>query len=41
MVIEDYVHHDALRIGSMLLVNAASASSLALACIIAALRLGL
>ena len=40
VVIEDYVHNDALRIGSTLLVKAIAAL-LALACVIAVLRLGL
>lgn len=40
VVIEDYVHHDWLRIGSILLVKGL-AVLLALACIIATLRLGL
>ena len=40
VVIEDYVHNDALRIGSTLLVKAVAAL-LALACVIAVLRLGL
>jgi succinate dehydrogenase / fumarate reductase membrane anchor subunit len=40
VVIEDYVHNDALRIGSTLVVKAIAAL-LALACIIAVLRLGL
>ncbi len=40
VVIEDYVDNDALRIGSILLVKAVSLL-LALACIIAVLRLGL
>ena len=40
VVIEDYVHHDALRIGSILLVKGLSLL-LALACIVSVLRLGL
>ncbi len=40
MVIEDYVHDDRLRIGSILLVKGLSLL-LALACIVAVLRLGL
>ena len=40
VVIEDYVHHDWLRIGSVLLVKGLSVL-LALACIVAVLRLGL
>jgi succinate dehydrogenase / fumarate reductase membrane anchor subunit len=40
VVIEDYVHHDGLRIGSILLVKGLSLL-LALACIISVLRLGL
>ena len=40
VVIEDYVHNDAVRIGSTLLVKAIAAL-LALACVIAVLRLGL
>ena len=40
VVIEDYVHHDWLRIGSILLVKALCVL-LALACIVSALRLGL
>ena len=40
VVIEDYVHNDAVRIGSTLLVKAVAAL-LALACVIAVLRLGL
>jgi succinate dehydrogenase / fumarate reductase membrane anchor subunit len=40
VVIEDYVDHDWLRIGSILLVKGLSAL-LALACIVSALRLGL
>ena len=39
VVIEDYVHHDWLRIGSILLVKGLSVL-LALACIVSALRLG-
>ena len=40
VVIEDYVHHDWLRVGSILLVKALSLL-LALACIVSVLRLGL
>ena len=40
VVIEDYVHHDALRIGSILLVKGLSLL-LGLACIVSVLRLGL
>ncbi len=40
VVIEDYVHDDRLRIGSILLVKGLSLL-LALACIISVLRLGL
>jgi succinate dehydrogenase / fumarate reductase membrane anchor subunit len=40
VVIEDYVHHDWLRIGSILLVKGLSLL-LALACIVSVLRLGL
>ncbi|MEJ0017921.1 MAG: succinate dehydrogenase, hydrophobic membrane anchor protein [Acetobacteraceae bacterium] len=40
VVIEDYVHHDWLRIGSILAVKALSLL-LALACIVSVLRLGL
>jgi succinate dehydrogenase / fumarate reductase membrane anchor subunit len=40
VVIEDYVHHDPLRIGSILLVKGLSLL-LALACIVSVLRLGL
>jgi succinate dehydrogenase membrane anchor subunit len=40
VVIEDYVHHDWARIGSILLVKGLSVL-LALACIVAVLRLGL
>ena len=40
VVIEDYVHNDALRVGSILLVRAVAAL-LALSCIISVLRLGL
>jgi succinate dehydrogenase / fumarate reductase, membrane anchor subunit len=40
VVIEDYVHHDWLRIGSVLLAKGLSVL-LALACIVSVLRLGL
>jgi succinate dehydrogenase / fumarate reductase, membrane anchor subunit len=40
VVVEDYVHDDRLRIGSILLVKGLSLL-LALACIISVLRLGL
>ena len=40
VVIEDYVHNDALRVGSILLVRAV-AVLLALSCIISVLKLGL
>ena len=40
VVIEDYVHHEGLRIGSILLVKGLSLL-LALACIVSVLRLGL
>ena len=39
VVIEDYVHHEWLRLGSVLLIKAA-AFLLALACIVSVLRLG-
>jgi succinate dehydrogenase / fumarate reductase membrane anchor subunit len=40
VVIEDYVHHDWLRIGSVLLVKGLSLL-LALVCIVAVLQIGL
>jgi succinate dehydrogenase / fumarate reductase membrane anchor subunit len=40
VVIEDYVHNDALRVGSILLIKAV-AVLLALSCIISVLKLGL
>jgi succinate dehydrogenase / fumarate reductase membrane anchor subunit len=40
VVIEDYVHNDALRVGSILLIRAV-AVLLALSCIISVLKLGL